>query len=385
MAKVTVSNIDGKVVIAGVGETLEIVTVTPPPVDPPPVDPPPVDPPPPPTERGAIIDYDELMALPTAGMAWDALYSAAKKQTVDGADLGDMHMQHDVGTLSVAIAGVRLNDAALITKAHACLEDAIGTEDKGDSMDVGRSLAAYVFAASVLNIRSGRIYDWLDGFRTKLIPHDNTGVPMTLRARAWETGTNASCQVGLCSLALAVYLRDEEWIKDNWDAFRRICGDRTSPFQLKPNQFGDPWQEIPGDRVGIQNKGAVVNWINVDGAYVDMGRSNPKPVPLLKYDARMSLYPWVSLNSIIWAAKIFDRLGYPAFELQDQAVLRAVKYLRRLSKDYNQPGWWGADKKEDAKWIAKQAYNLPLSEYPISLPVADHDQIGWSDWLYPEG
>lgn len=381
---------NGKLVIAdasGAPLTLAAPPVDPPPVDPPPVDPPPpppVDPPPPSTTvRGIILDRDELMARPTEGAAWNALLAAAKSQTVDGANLSDMNMQHDVGTLAVALAGARLNDAALIAKGEACLRDAIGTEANGDSMDVGRSLAAYVMAADTLGIRSGPVYEWLASFRTKKIPHDNTGVPMTIRDRAWETGTNASCQVGLCSLALAIYLRDNEWITDNWNAFRRICGDRTSPFVLKPNQFGDPWQAVPGDRVGIQNKGAIVNGVNVDGAYVDMGRSNPKPVAALKYDSRMSLYPWVSLNSVIWAALIFHRLGYPAFEIQDQAVKRAVVYLRRLARDYNQMGWWGQDKKEDVKWIAHIAYGLPLDEYPITLPVGPHDQIGWSDWTHP--
>jgi len=336
---------------------------------------------------GVILDRSELMALKTEGAAWNAVYSRAKSQTVDGANLSDMHMQHDVGTLAVALAGVRLGDAALIAKAEACLKDAIGTEANGDSMDVGRSLAAYVIAADILDIRSGPIFEWLSSFTTKKIPHDNTGVPMTFRQRAWETGTNASCQVGLCSVALAVYLRDKSWIEDNWNAFRRYCGDTTSPFQLKPNQFGDPWQMDLSQRVGIQRKDAVKNGLNIDGANVDMGRSNPSPKPTLSYDARMSLYPWVSLNGAIWAALILHRQGYPAFEIQDKAILRAVKFLRRLAKDYNQPGWWGQDKKEDVKWLAHVAYpnDLPLSEYPITLPVADHDQVGWSDWTHPTG
>lgn len=389
--KVTVSVVDGKLVIAGVDGALELVTATPPPVDPPPVDPPPPPPPPPvdpPTgtiTRGVILDHDELMARDMAGNAWAAVLSDAKAQSITGANLSDMHMQHDVGTLAVALAGVRLGDAALIAKAEACLRDAIGTEAGGDSMDVGRSLAAYVIAADTLNIRSGPIYDWLDSFRTKLIPHDNTGKPMTIRARAWETGTNASCQVGLCSTALAVYLRDPEWLTDNWNAYRRVCGDVTSPFQLKANQYGDPWQVDVSTRVGIQPKGAVKNGVNIDGAYLDMGRSNPKPVHPLKYDSRMSLYPWVSLNGIIWAGLILHRQGYPAFDICDKAILRAVKYLRRLSKDYAQPGWWGQDKKEDVKWIAHIAYpaDLPLSEYPITLPVGPHDQVGWSDFTHP--
>lgn len=383
--QIAVSIVDGKLVITGIGATFELVSA-PPPVDPPPVDPPPVDPPPVTGVRsGVILDRSELMALKTEGAAWNAVYSRAKSQTVDGANLSDMHMQHDVGTLAVALAGVRLGDAVLIAKAEACLKDAIGTEAGGDSMDVGRSLAAYVIAADILDIRSGPIFDWLSSFTTKKIAHDNTGVPMTFRQRAWETGTNASCQVGLCSVALAVYLRDRDWLEDNWNAYRRYCGDTTSPFQLKPNQFGDPWQMDLSQRVGIQRKDAVKNGLNIDGANVDMGRSNPSPKPTLSYDARMSLYPWVSLNGAIWAALILHRQGYPAFEIQDKAILRAVKFLRRLAKDYNQPGWWGQDKKEDVKWLAHIAYpnDLPLSEYPITLPVADHDQVGWSDWTHP--
>lgn len=373
----------GNLVITPTGGKFTFVAT---PVDPPPVDPPPPPPPPPPpttTWRGAIIDRDELMALPTSGLAWDVLLSAAKAQKVDGANLSDMHNQHDVGTLAVALAGVRLGDDALISKAEACLMDAIGTEANGDSMDVGRSLAAYVFAADVLGIRSGPIYEWLASFATKRIPHDNTGIPMTFRARAWETGTNASCQVGLCSVALAVYLRDREWLEDNWNAFRRMCGDTSSPFQLKPNQFGDPWQWDINNRVGIQQTGKVINGLNVDGAIVDMGRSNPKPTTSLVYKSDMSLYPWVSYNALAWAGMVLHRQGYPAFTVGNQALMRAAIFLRRLARDYNQMGWWGQDKKEDSKWIAHVAYGLPLSEYPITLPVGPHDQVGWADWLYP--
>lgn len=29
------------------------------------------------------------------------------------------------------------------------------------------------------------------------------------------------------------------------------------------------------------------------------------------------------------------------------------------------------------------AAGMALSEYPITLPVANHDQVGWSDWTHP--
>ncbi|MBK8800424.1 MAG: hypothetical protein IPM07_30910 [Anaerolineales bacterium] len=82
MTKVTVTSIDGKIVIAGVDAPLEIVTATPPPVDPP-VDPPPVDPPPPPPpvvtpSTGIWISLAEISKLPTSGAGWTDVLAAAK-------------------------------------------------------------------------------------------------------------------------------------------------------------------------------------------------------------------------------------------------------------------------------------------------------------------
>jgi hypothetical protein len=118
---------------------------------------------------------------------------------------------------------------------------------------------------------------------------------------------------------------------------------------------------------------------------LDMGRSNPKPVHPLKYMADMSLYPWVNLNGTIAAALMLHRQGYPAFEIGDRAILRAVQFLRRIAGDYNEPGWWVATKKRDVKWIAHVAYGLSLDEYPIPQPVGADLQIGWTDWTHPTG
>lgn len=324
------------------------------------------------------------MSRPTTTPAWTAMNSAARAWTVGSADVGYMHNQDDVHALACALVGVRLNDTAMIDKAMAILKDAIGTEMHGDWLDVGRNMTAWFLTADILDIRSGEIYDWLASFQTKQLKHENTGKLMTLRQKAWETGTNASCQQGSSATAASIYLRDNDWLQHNWDCFRRICGDTTSPFQLLPNQFGDPWQANIDNRVGIQPD-VVINGLNINGAYLDMGRSNPKPVTPLKYSADTSQYPQVSLNALMWAGMMLYRQGFPAFEVGDRALMRAWQFLRRIADDYSQMAWWAADKKEDAKWIAHIAYGLPLDRYPISLPVGPHDQVGWADWIYPTG
>jgi hypothetical protein len=395
---ITMSIIDGKIVISGaeaftltpvIVPPVDPPPVDPPPVDPPPVDPPPVDPPPvdpPPTElQGVWIGPDEIAKLDTSGGAWESVLKIANAATADGANVSDMGSTHAQKTLAVALAGVRTNNAALIAKAEAGLRDAIGTEDAGKWLDTGRNVGAYTIAADVLGIHSGPIFDWLKGFTTKTLPHDNTGKPITLRGTAWSSGSNASSQEGFVLTALAAYLNDRELLDECWLRFRRYCGDRTSPWTLASNQFGDQWQtdNTTMGRVGILEKGAVVGGMDVDGAVCnDLGRSN-RPDGKLEY-VEASLYPWVGLDGAYCAAVVFQRAGFPAFEIQDRALLRAILWHKRMWGKYSEARWWLPAKKKGVKWLAHIAYGLPLDEYPIALPVDNH-LIPYVDWTHPVG
>jgi hypothetical protein len=376
-----VSVVDGKLVIEGIGQTFEIVTSAPvePPVDPP-VEPPVV------TVHNVWVDHDELMALPTSGPAWDALLKIANSATFDGADVSNQDSTHSRSILAAALAGVRTGNVTLMDKAVAGLGDAIDTEEGARWLAIGRNMGAYIIAADVLDIREGPVYDWLKRFASRTLGFDNdTSKQVTLKECAWNSASNAPSQEGFVLTALAVYLKDKELLDYCWDCFKRYCGDTSAKHTFSSNGFGDPWQVNNTDagRVAILPVGAFKNGLDLNGSLTnDMGRSNPKPVNPLVYKTE-SLYPWVGLDGAFCTAMVLHRAGYPAFEIQDQALLRAVKFLRRVAADYKEPRWWGQDKKEDAKWLAHVFYNLPLADYPITLPVANHDLVGYVDWTHP--
>lgn len=336
--------------------------------------------------KAVWIDHAALMALPTSGPAWEAVLSLAKSATADGANLNDFGSTHSRSILAAALAGVRLNDAGLIAKAKAGLTDAIGTEEGAEWVAPARVLGSYIIAADVLEIRSGPIYEWLARFKTRTLSHNNQNFQMTLWQNAWDTASNGDSQSGFVMATLGAYTHDKVWLDEAWSRFRRYAGDTSSPWTLKSNQFGDPWQmtNTATGRVGILPVGAFKNGLNIDGSLTnDMGRANPVPVnPLAAYDDRMSLYPWVGLDGAFMTAVVLQRQGYTPFQIQDRALCRALVFLKRISVDQHEPRWWAEDKKEDAKWAGHIACALPLNVYPIHQPVANHDMTTGIDWTH---
>jgi hypothetical protein len=361
-----------------------------------------------PTGRSVWIDPQELMELPMSGTAWDRLVNRANT-SFGTADVSDQGNNHSRRVLAAALVGTRLNGTSngptLIANAKAGLYAAIGTEDNLGFPDsrwlaVGRNMPAYIIAADVLDINANSagtdldIYNWLADFDVIELQDDNDndpGMTQTLREAAWLSCTNASVQEGLVATMLSVFLGDDTWLAHNWDCFKRYAGDTSATHQLEASDFGDPYQYVTpitaSSRVGIQQVGAVKNSLNIDGAMLDMGRSNPVPVVPLVWESVSStsdsIYPWVNLNGGVFAALVLHRQG--------QALKRAAVRLMSYAALYD-PGtfasnmrWWGYDKKEDCKWILHVAYNMSLLDYPILLPVGENDLVGYTDWTHPTG
>ena len=339
--------------------------------------------------RAVWIDKVALMSYPTSGAAWDELARVANGGTSRGVDVSNQDETQDNVVLAMALVGVRTNNQGLIDKAKAALTASINTEATGSDsrhrwLAVGRNLGTLVIAADVLDIRSGPVYDWLAAFKTRTLADDNSGVQKTLQQVALASGSNASMQEAFVLAAVASYTKDKPLLDNVWVRFRRYLGDTTSPWTLQSNQFGDGWQVVNTDqmRVGIIGKDVVKNGLLIDGAVAnDSGRSNSTPKVPLSYNSD-SLYPWVGLNGAFSAATVFQRQGYPAYAFQDQALKRATIRLMEWKKAFGSD-WWQDAKKEDAKWFAHTAYNLPLDQYPIHLPVGPHDLVGFNDWTHP--
>ena len=332
--------------------------------------------PPIPTPRpgeGLWISPSELAALPTRGSAWSSVLAVAEAD-LGTANVADQDSGHDGKTLACALAAARTERTDLRRKATDALTSAIGTESGARWLAIGRNLGAYAIAADVLGIRSGPVYDWLGGFLTRTLRANNTDEQIPVPN--WPSGSNSSAQVGFVTAALCVYTKDFARLATFWDGYRRYCGDRTSPVAETSNS--EAWQFIPSDPVGIQDKGAVKQGCRLDGAIGnDMSRGgddvcSPDWTP----------YPWVGLEGAVPAALVFGRVGYPAWEIAEEAISRALHYLWFLRQTSGNPDWFDGLRSNECVYLVNRTYG---TTFPCSLPVAGGRTFGFSDWTHAPG
>ncbi|HEX2766287.1 MAG TPA: S-layer homology domain-containing protein [Candidatus Limnocylindria bacterium] len=319
---------------------------------------------------GLWVTYDEIKRQPTSGAAWSRIVDAAGRAT-GTADVSDQDSHHDQYTLAAAIYAVRTGQQR--ERAVAALTRAIGTEQGGRWLAVGRNLTGYIIAADLLAIRSGPIYNWLASFRTMRLEHNNSGEPITFRQSAWQSGSNASAQEGGAYAALGAYLGDTEMLKWSWTAFRRYAGDRSSAHRVSSNS--EAWQQVPSDPVGIQNAGARRNGCSISGAISnDMSRGSDNVCR-----PGYTQYPWVGLEGSVPAAMILTRAGYPAFDIQKQALKRAAIYLMGLRRSTGESEWYDAERAAEIKHVLNRVYGLP---YPVEYPVGAGRTVGFTDYTH---
>lgn len=338
---------------------------------------PPPPPPSPPVTRsrreGIWIAPDELKRLPTTGSSWEAMRAVAEGD-LGQADVADQDSTHDTNTLACALAAARTGSTELRRKAIDAITSAIGTEEGARWLAIGRNLGAYVIAADVLGVRSGPIYEWLASFLTRTLSSNNADEQVV--ADNWSSGSNASAQMGFVTAALAIFTNDSARLASSWDGYRRYCGDRTSPVAETSNS--DAWQFVPSDPVGIQDKGATKEGCRLDGAIGnDMSRGGDDVC-----SPAWTQYPWVGLEGAVPAALVFARAGYPAWEVADAAIRRALDYLRFLRQTTGNADWFDGERSNECIFLANRAYG---TRFPCSRPVAGGRTIGFSDWTHARG
>jgi hypothetical protein len=333
------------------------------------------------TDRGIWLGAEEIAALGTDGPAWESLLSRAEG-SLGSAEVADANSVHDTATLATALAAARTNRADLREKAEAAIVSAIGTEDGGNWLAVGRNVGAYAIAADVLDLRAdgdrdsagSRVQAWLARFLTRTLEHNNEGTQIKLRDAAWNSGSNASAQEGFVHAAVASYLGDASELAWAWDGFRRYAGDRSSPHHLTANDSS--WQVDPDDPVGIQDAGAMKNDCRLDGAIGnDMSRGGG-----FKCEPKYTQYPWVGLEGAVPAAMVLDRAGFPAFEVGDQAIKRALDYLWDVRQITGKEKWFDGERAAEIVYLVNRTYG---TDFPVSSPTGEGRTIGWTDWTHP--
>ena len=85
-------------------------------------------------------------------------------------------------------------------------------------------------------------------------------------------------------------------------------------------------------------------------------------------------YPWEGLQGAIVQAEILYRAGYPTWEWEDQALLRAVQFLYSI-------GWQPDGDDRWQVWLINYRYG---TNFNADTPVSAGKNMGWTDWSHSD-
>jgi len=326
------------------------------------------------------------------GAAWHRVKAAADGPLGE-ADIADQDSDNDVLTMAVALVYARTGDEIYRRKAADAIESAVGTEQGGRTLALGRNLLSYVIAADLIDLRS---YDpagdasfrrWLAEVRHA--PLGSDAVPdLTLIGTAERSLSNWGGMTGASRVAIDAYLGDqrdlaraakvmEGWLGDR-SAYPGIPGPLFRPQDtgrgFRAGGYNDDlsWQADPARPQGVNPKGARKEGHSIDGALPDdMRRGGPFQWPPVH-----TLYPREALSGYVALAELLYRQGYDVYEWEDRALLRATRFLYELGRAFPDEDWW--EPATPAYWIINERYG---TSFPVEVSRIGRN-FGWTAWTH---
>ena len=321
---------------------------------------------PPTAGSGILISTAELRGLPTSGAAWDALKRAADAPA-GRANLADMNQDNNVQILAKALVYARTGTPSYRAEVISALRSAMGTEVGGETLALGREMAAYVIAADLIGLRAAdpaldaTFRAWLGQVLDRRLA-DGNSLTETHERRPNNWGTHA----GASRAAAAAYLGDTAELARVATVFRGWVGERSAYAGFS---FGDLWwQSNPSQPVGINPPGATIGGHSVDGVLADDQRRTGE----FTWPPPCGNYPHGALDGALLTAELLHRQGYAAYSWGSNALLRAEVWLQST----------GCGPSGDNVW------QLPLldARYGTSFwngaVLRPGKNFGWTDWLY---
>jgi hypothetical protein len=312
---------------------------------------------------GIWISPEEIAALPTEGAAWESVLEHA--MAGPGApNLADQDQDDNIEVLARAFVCVRLDDAEMCESVRASVMAAIGTEDGGRTLALGRELFAYVVAADLVGLADdddAAFREWLAG----VVVEDLDG--RTLVSTHEERPNNWGTHAGASRLAAAIYLGDETEIARCADVFHGWLGARDVYAEFEYGELD--WQVDPEAPVGINPVGAMRDGHSIDGVIPDdQRRAGGFTWPPPKEN-----YVYGALEGALVQAVLLHRRGHPAFEWEDQALLRAMVWLHEQA-EYPAEG--------DDTWQPHVVNRFYGTDFPAEVPAATGKNVAYTDWTH---
>jgi hypothetical protein len=316
---------------------------------------------------GIWLDPAEVLALPTSGPAWEDL--AEKAQGSWGSpDIATHTNRHDVLTYAGALYSVRTGDTAMRDRVIAHIEWAMGTETGSAVIGLARNLPAYVLAADLVDYREPAFESWLANLRNQTMSDGRSLVEMH-EDRPQNLGTEA----GAARIAISLYLGDAADVARAADVFHGWLGNRDvySGFD-----YGDlEWQADPLLPVGINPLGATRDGRVFDGIIPDdLRRCECSFDPALPFP--QVNYVWEALQGAVVQAELLKRAGHPAWEWEDQALYRALRWLE------HEAFFPAVGDDEWVPFLVNAAYGASFcTQHPGD--VSTGKLVGFTDWTHP--
>lgn len=309
------------------------------------------------------IARSRLMSLPMDGPAWDTVMAAARRP-VSPPDLSDQDDPANVHVLARALVYARTGDTGQRdTVIGACML-AIGTEG-GRTLALGKELIAYVLAADLVGLppaEDQRFRAWLADLRHREFPSGKTLVS-THQDRPNNWGTYAGASLA----AIAAYLGEPDELQRIARIFKGWLGDRDAYAGFTYKSPG--WQADPARPVGINPAGATKNGFSIDGVLPDDQRRGGD----FQWPPPRENYVYSALQGALATAIILDRAGYPVWEWEDRALLRAYQWLH---------GQAAYPARGDDGWQPYVINYYYGTDFPAPVPARPGKNVGWTDWTH---
>ncbi|MGH3031024.1 MAG: alginate lyase family protein [Gaiellaceae bacterium] len=338
------------------------------------------------------ISEEDLVRLPTGGPAWERVKAAAD-ETSGSADIANQDSNHDAKTLARALVYARTGDTSYRERAADGILDAIGTEEGGRTLELGRNLLSYVIAADVIDLREhdpegeADFREWLRSVRNK--PLGSEAVEgQTLVGTAERSPSNWGGMAGASRAAVAAYLGDEEDLARQATVMRGWLGDRSAYPGIPSTAFGREdvgkghrfggseddlsWHVDPSRPRGVNPEGAEKDGHSIDGALPDDMRRGGG----FTWPPNYTQYPREALSGYVALAEILFRQGYDVYEWENRALLRATRFLWELEQDFPDSDWW--EPGVPVYWIVNHRYD---TSFPVTGSGFGRN-VGWTDWTH---
>jgi len=315
--------------------------------------------------KGIWTSPAEITGLPTAGLSWNELKAGAD-EPIGLPNLSDLEDSVNVHVLAKALVFARTGEEKYREAVIASCMAAIGTEENGETLALGRELLAYVLAADLVGLPASqdeKFRPWLQ----KILSEDLNG--QSLRTAHETRPNNWGLHCGATRAAIARYLGDATELERTARVFKGWLGDRATYADFTFNPEDLSWQADPNAPVGINPAGATIQERSVDGVLPDdQRRAGPFRWPPPKEN-----YVYGALQGALMQAIILHRAGYEVWNWQEQALRRAMQWL------YNQANYPAAG---DDKWLPHIVNYFYRTNFPAPIPAGAGKNAGWTDWLY---